>query len=417
MAGSARYVDAPELKDTDRAAINVNFNAIDQALSNTVTKTGTQTISGAKTFGTITATSATITTLNVTDVVSAYQLGMKNRIINGDMRIDQRNAGAAVTVNSTTDQFPVDRFNGSGQSADGVFTLQQNSSVVPNGFRYSIKATVTTADASVGASQVYVVRQHIEGHNIGDAGFGTSWAKPVTLSFWVRSSLTGTFGGAFLNATASRAYPFTYTITSADTWEQKSVSFTADTTGVWETTTTLRGLSVVWAMGAGSSVVGTPDTWAAATYYGATGQTQVIGTLNATWYITGVQVELGSNATAFEFRPFGSELELCQRYYEKSYAIATVPGTATTTGALTYKFPVVDWEMPFSFAAAKRAAPTITFYNPNSGASGSWRDITAGSDKNMTTIAIGEWGFSWQNTNSITIGDRVQGHYTASTEL
>lgn len=342
-------------------------------------------------------------------------MGYRNRVINGDMRIDQRNAGAAVTVNSTADKFPVDRFNGTGQNADGVFTVDQTTTA-PDGFRSSVVATVTTADASIGAAQNYVFRHQVEGYSVQDMGFGTSWAKEITLSFWVRSSVTGTFGGAFINNAVNRSYPFSYTISSANTWEQKTITFTADTTGTWDTTNG-RGVNITWSLGSGSSSVSTANTWAGSAYSGVTGQTNLISTLNATWYITGVQLELGDIATAFEHRPIETELALCQRYFEKSYALATAPATATTIGAVTYIFPEADWEGPIFFAVTKRAAPTITFYNSNSGSSGSWRDVTSGSDKNMSTITIGEWGFSWQNTNSVTPPARLQGHWTASTEL
>jgi hypothetical protein len=241
--------------------------------------------------------------LNIDDL-----FGFRNRIINGDMRIDQRNAGAAVTDNA---EFPVDRFQ-INNTSDGAFSAQQDSSA-PAGFINSTKITTTTADASLTTTQVFAFRQTIEGTNISDLGWGTANAKTVTLSFWVRSSLTGTFGGSLRNSAADRSYPFTYSISAADTWEQKSVTIAGDTTGTWLTTTGL-GMSVWFGLGAGPDRSGTAGSWAGANYLSATGATSVIGTLNATWYITGVQLEVGSVATPFERRPFGAELALCQRY-------------------------------------------------------------------------------------------------------
>jgi hypothetical protein len=254
----------------------------------------------------------TATINSMTPTADSLQ-GFRNRIINGDMRIDQRNAGAAVTINGTS-AYTVDRWFGE-DVTDGVFTVQQDSSV-PSGFVNSAKITVTTADASLAAGQYANFVQRIEGTNWADLAWGTASAKTVTLSFWVRSSLTGTFGGAIENGAENRSYPFTYTISAANTWEQKTVTITGDTTGTW-VTTTAKAVNVIFSLGSGSTYAGTAGAWAAADYRGgATGQTNVMGTLSATWYITGVQFEVGSVATPFERKPYGAELELCRRYLQ-----------------------------------------------------------------------------------------------------
>jgi len=228
------------------------------------------------------------------------------------MVIDQRNAGAAVTVNSTGQAYPVDRFFGTGQSSDGVFTLQQ-SSTVPAGFVNSIIATVTTADASIGATQNYLLRQRVEGYNIADLNWGTANAVTVTFSFWVRSSLTGTFGGTLHNGNGDRFYPYSYTISAANTWEQKTITIAGDTTGTWEKTNGI-GLNVIWSLGTGSTLLAPTSAWTATTYTGFTGQTNLIATNGATWQVTGVQLEAGTTASPFEYRQYGTELALCQRY-------------------------------------------------------------------------------------------------------
>jgi hypothetical protein len=241
----------------------------------------------------------------------------KNRIINGDMRIDQRNAGASVTLASGT--YTVDRWFGT-EDSDGAMTAQQDSSA-PTGFVNSIKCTTTTADGSLSGSQFVIFGQKIEGTNIADLGWGTANAKSITVSFWVRSSLTGTFGGAINNSGSSRSYPFTYSISVADTWEQKSVTIAGDTSGTWLTTTGM-GLQIVFGLGVGSTLSGTAGAWNGNNNVSATGAVSVIGTLNATWYVTGVQLEVGSVATPFERRPYGTELALCQRYYYRIKADA-----------------------------------------------------------------------------------------------
>jgi hypothetical protein len=246
-----------------------------------------------------------------TNQFSGGAFSFKNRILNGDMRIDQRSAGASVSITSNN-LYTVDRWQAIGQSADGVFTVQQDSSA-PSGFNNSAKITITTEDASIGATQQYLFRQLIEGYNVADLNWGTANAKTITVSFYVRSSVTGTFGGSIRNSSVNRSYPFTYTISAADTWEYKTVTIAGDTSGTWLTTNST-GLEFILSLGSGADRVDTAGAWVGANRTGATGQTQLIGTLNATWFITGVQLEVGSVATPFERRPYGTELALCQRY-------------------------------------------------------------------------------------------------------
>jgi hypothetical protein len=242
-----------------------------------------------------------------TNQFSGGAFSFKNRILNGDMRIDQRNAGAAVT----TAGYTLDRFT-IANSTDGAFSAQQDSSA-PTGFVNSLKVTATTADGTLTTTQNLSLLQPIEGTNVSDLAWGTANAKTVTLSFWVRSSLTGTFGGALRNSGVNRSYPFTYSISVADTWEYKTVTVAGDTSGTWLTTTGV-GIGVLFGLGAGPDRSGTAGAWNSNNNVSATGAVSVIGTLNATWYITGVQLEVGSVATPFERRPYGTEFALCQRY-------------------------------------------------------------------------------------------------------
>ena len=274
--------------------------------------------------------------------------GTRNRIINGDMRIDQRNAGAAVTVNLLGQVFATDRWYGFGQSSDGVFTLQRDTDA-PSGFQNSLKATVTTADASVGATQGYGIVCRIEGFNTADLGWGTANAQSVMLSFWVRSSLTGSFGAVVKNSAANRTYPFSYTISAANTWEQKTVVIPGDTTGTWLTNNGV-GFSLQFSIGAGSSIQGTANAWAATNYNSASGTINVISTNGATFYITGVQLEPGTVATPFERRSYGQELALCQRYFQfvKTGIRAYVSSSGMAVG------------LDYNFVVPMRVAPTLT---------------------------------------------------------
>jgi len=362
----------------------------------------------------------TATINSMTPTADSLQ-GFRNRIINGDMRIDQR--GGTITVNNLAVFYGIDRFSGVGQSADGVFTMVQDTSA-PSGFVNSLKVTVTTADASIGASQYYTVQQLIEGTNVSDLAWGTASAKTVTLSFWVRSSVTGTFGGSLRNANGDRSYPFTYSISAANTWEQKSVTIAGDTTGTWLTTTGI-GIRVNFGIGTGSSGVGTAGAWAGANYYSATGATNLISTLSATWYITGVQLEVGSVATPFERRDYGRELIMCQRYYEKSYDVGTAVGTnIVSTGYGAFYFTgssdngssIVNF---MKFAVNKRAKPT-TFTWRTQGTSGSWeygRSATTGT-ATTTTFQEGETGFGiYLNAGAANATAYMYGCWAASSEL
>lgn len=240
----------------------------------------------------------------------------RNRIINGAMTIDQRNAGASVTITNTSAvTYTLDRWNVYG-SAASKFSVQQDAGAVtpPAGFNDYLGVT-SLAATSVGSGDYYFVSQYIEGFNTADLNFGTANAKTVTLSFWVRSSLTGTFGGSLTNSAINRSYPFSFTINSANTWEYETITIAGDTSGTWVGATNGVGLRVFFSIGMGSSNSGTAGAWAGGDYRSTTGATSVVGTNGATFYITGVQLEVGSQATSFDYRPYGTELALCQRYY------------------------------------------------------------------------------------------------------
>ena len=271
------------------------------------------------------------------------------------MSIDQRNAGASVTLNSGDEKFPVDRFSTYQNTGTGVYTGQQ-SSTAPTGFTNSLKFTTTTANASLSASQRAQLLQQIEGFNTADLGFGTANAKTVTLSFWVYSSLTGTFAGSLSNNNSDRSYVFNYTISLANTWEQKTITITGDTSGTWLTTSGT-GIRVYFSLGSGTTYNTTAGTWASGYFISTSGATSVIGTNGATWYVTGVQLEVGTQATSFDFRDYGRELILCQRYYKKHLSPANgmlIAGTSVTTTA--------SWAI-YILPVTMRTSPTVSISN------------------------------------------------------
>ncbi len=342
--------------------------------------------------------------------------GARNRIINGDMRIDQRNAGASVTP--ANNSYTLDRWI-TYVGAASKLSIQQ-STTAPSGFSNS--ALITSLSAyTVGASETFLFGQKIEGFNAADLAWGTASAKTITLSFWVRSSLTGTFGGTFGNASDNRWYPFSYTISAANTWEQKTITVTGDTSGTWGTGNGV-GINVYFSVGTGSTVSGTAGSWSSSTYYSATGATSVVGTNGATFYITGVQLEAGSVATPFERRSYGQELALCQRYYEKSFNLGTAP--VTNVGVGTGEFVCAcgvtlgnSYVNEIPFKASKRTTPTVTLFN-RSNASNNWQFYTSGGTvtNGGATDSISENSFRVNLTGSTTSTIAV-GHYAASAEL
>jgi len=293
---------------------------------------------------------------NSTQTTAATGFGFKNRIINGAMVIDQRNAGASVATSSGVFVFTLDRWQAV-YSQVNKFTVQQNAGSLsaanrPAGFTNYLGITSSSA-YTVGASELFNLVHGIEGFNIADLNWGTASASPITISFWVRSSLTGTFGATLNNLAINRFYGFTYTISAANTWEYKTVTVAGDTSGTWATDNT-GGVYIRFGLGVGASVSGAAGSWGGTTMWGVTGATSVVGTNGATFYITGVQLEKGSTATSFDYRPYGTELALCQRYY-----FQYVKGTDQSVGIGTYYSATAMYTV-IQTPVTMRAKPTLS---------------------------------------------------------
>jgi hypothetical protein len=267
--------------------------------------------------------------------------GFRNRIINGNMVIDQRNAGAAVNTN---DAFPVDRWK-MAMAGGGVISAQR-STIAPAGFPTSLGFTVSTADASIASGDAYFVTHNIEGHNVAELGFGTANAQSVSISFRVRSSVTGTYSVAIGNSAFNRLYVATYSISAADTWETKTVTIAGDTSGTWLTDSGI-GLRLYFDLGSGSAYnASSADAWlGSGVGIRTSGSVNWIATSGATFYITGVQLEAGSVATPFERRPYGTELALAQRYYQA----ASIQMSASSD----------TWYSVWYYKVSMRATPTL----------------------------------------------------------
>jgi hypothetical protein len=280
--------------------------------------------------------------------------GFKNRLINGNMTISQRNGTSSVTP--ATNIYTLDRWYVL-NSVGSKFSVQQDAGAVtpPAGFTDYLGIT-SLAATSVGSADYYQVAQNIEGFNIADLGWGTANAKTITFSFWVRSSLTGTFGGTILNSGESRSYPYSYTINAANTWEYKTVTIPGDTTGTWLTTNGI-GIQVRFSLGMGSTYSTTANAWIAGVYGAPTGAVSVVSTNGATFYVTGCQFEVGSAATNFDVRSYTNELQLCQRYFQR-FGDTTYAGIASgVQGSTTYSSFTIIYPVPM------RTSPTLTFSN------------------------------------------------------
>jgi hypothetical protein len=295
------------------------------------------------------------------NISAVNSLGFRNRIINGDMRISQAAAGAAVSASMS---YAVDRFisiERSGYTTLAV-TAQQQTSDVPANFSHALKLLVGTGQAVASSGNLNVIDQRIEGFNFADLGFGTVSAKPFTMSFWVKSSITGTYPVSFFNASVTRAYLATYTINSANTWEYKTFTVAGDTSGTWGAGNGI-GLGFQMAVSAGSNNFGTPGSWGGTYKSGVSGMPDLGATTGATFFVTGVQIEAGTVATPFERRDYGRELMMCQRYFQKwNYSGAL--GSPGATALVANKYSTTDSLVAnMSLNCPMRASPTLSSSN------------------------------------------------------
>jgi len=355
---------------------------------------------------------------------AASPYGLKNLIINGDMRIAQRGTSATITGGSVC--HTVDRFimNIDTTIFNSIATMGQNldSLTPPSDFSNYVGIQINTGTALSG-NPYYNFRQQIEGNNLSHLKFGTSDAKTITLSFWVRSTLTGDFSFSLRNGASNRSYVTTYNIASANTWEKKTITITGDTTGTWAVNNTI-GLTVNWGLGnsSGNFSTSTLNEWQAGSLTGATTGVDLVATTNAKWYITGVQLEIGDTATPFENRMYSQELAMCQRYYCKSYNTTTAPATSTSNGiniiggstqASGYQY------MCLVFPQDMRTTPSITFYRDN-GADNTWEWRRSGASGTIAPVA--PYGSTRQmqmyvNAGGAYVVSLVWGHWVASAEL
>ena len=371
-------------------------------------------MSNARNLANLLGTGTQITTADIAD--GAFQAN-KNLIINGSQIVAQRDTSGT----STADIYTMDRFALGHGSPVNAMTFEQSTDV-PDNFKNSLKITAGTG-ASASTTGYAILRQAIEGQNISHLGFGTSAAKALTLSFWVKSSLTGTFGVSVRNQAGTRAYGGTYSISSANTWEYVTVSIPADTSGTWPTNNGI-GLHLFWDLGAGSNYDIAAGSWTnGSNMFGVESTVKLTETTGATFNITGVQIEVGEQATPFEHRSFGDELARCQRYYEHSYPYGTAAGAANGgigayhihAGALRANFYGF---VTTRYTVQKRASATVTVYSYG-GTSGQISNGDSGANIGAASvIQNGATSFLIRNNSGGTLSDQpIIFHYSGDAEL
>jgi hypothetical protein len=349
------------------------------------------------------------------------------------MMIDQRYNGASTTTGGSGG-YVMDRWQ-INTSTSGKYSVQQmnsaNTSVsnyeassAPTGFTNSLKVTANGA-TTLGSTDYALIGHNIEGLNIHDLGWGTANAVPATLSFWVKASITGTYSVNLQSGASTYSnWLGTYTINSANTWQYVTLLIPGATVGSFPRDNNL-GLGIRFTLGVGSSQTSAPSNWATSgVALGASGQVNVLGTNGATWYITGVQLEKGSVATPFDFRLYGKELLMCQRYFEKTYAQTEAVAQAGTVNSAIRNYSFGDSSAQsqpviWNFKASKRSAPTVNIYNPNDGTANQYRVLETSANCPAQVIKnLGTETCSVASAGSgLSSNYRFDVHLTANSEL
>jgi len=339
---------------TSVANTQLTGNIISSQITSVANTQLTGTITGSQ-ISSNTLSNTVFQTGSVENYMSAQgtSFGMRNKIINGAMAINQRNTAVTATETYGVDRFIFVKGNDATESA-------AQSTDAPTGFSYSFRNTISVGDATIGATQYSGFKQNIEGYNIADLAFGTASAKSVTISFWIRSSVTGVYTGDIANSDFSRMCPFNFTINAANTWEYKTNTFPGCLDGTWNTTNGVGMVFQIYSALGSTYASGTANTWGSSgSNFGCGSPVNGIASNGNIFAWTGVQLEKGSQATPFEYKPHGTELALCQRYFQKTnpdnvsggVGSGGYSGSCFSTGAagVTYQFPV-----------QMRAAPTVT---------------------------------------------------------
>ena len=365
---TARVITLPDSAGT---LLDENSSVPSANLTGTVVDARISALTASKLTGALPAISGA----NLTSV-NAVNSGRKNMIINGDMMIDQRNAGASATT--TASVYMADRFQLYASTINNAQTYQQVAEA-PAGFNKSLKITNSSTAQAAGSNALFTPRQRIEGYNIAHLNWGTSDAQTVTISFWVKASVTGTYPLAINNGNFDRSFVTNYTVSVANTWEKKTATIAGDTSGTWAVDNTT-SMIIMFSLDTNTTYqTSTVDAWQATAARGTSSDVHFLATASATWQITGIQMETGSVATDFEYRSYGEELALCQRYFEK---LGRGGGYA---GDRAYNHSSRIVNLP-TWATTKRADPTVTIYSYD-GTANAMSGYSSGTNNTVTSLS------------------------------
>lgn len=347
------------------------------------------------------------------DELPSPAAGFANRILNGDMAIDQNREGATVYPVSAVTQNTLDGWKGVGFGA-GALSVQRVANSVKTGltddFAYSQKVIVTTADTSFAATDVYILQQIILPEDISDLGFGSSLAKTVTLSFWVKSNVTGTYTARLAESGASRSFTFSFTIPSANTWVRITKTIAGDSSGTWTS-----GAQFVISLGAGSNFhAPSLNTWQSGNYLAFPGGADFMGTVSNSFELTGVQLEVGSAANNYARVSPEASMRRAWRRYQKSYVDGTAVAAVSDAGAHRYApwaVATTDW-LSIQLTEKMRSTPTVTIYSPGTGASGQTRNTGGASDVAASAVNVSAAAFDLNHTCA-TLGQGYRAHWVA----
>jgi hypothetical protein len=365
--------------------------------------------------------------LDSIDAVVANSRAFRNRLINGNMALDQRNESAAVTANAT---YGPDRWKFYA-NVPGHLTLQRGTLGAPaqaaTHANYSLVLGNAASAYAPAASDLFVVLQDVEADTVADLMFGSASALPIVLSFWayLGAGATGLYSGSIRNGAASRSYVFTYNIPALATWTYFQIAIPGDTAGTWLSSGNGAALIVTFDGGTGSTYQTTAGSWQALNFTAATGANKLVATASAQLFIANIQLEAGTVATPFEVLPPEINLQRAARYYEKSYAAGTAPGATTAVLGLAQTamagLPSAIYTplIVQPFKTPKRAQPTVTLYSPTTAnASGKVRDYVASVDLAGSATAVAANSFSiYVAANAAATNYNIGAHWTADADF
>lgn len=332
--------------------------------------------------------------LRAGDPNAAWESGghRENIIINGNFNVAQRGTSFAAIANGI---YNLDRWVYAEIGA-GIVTITQDTDTPDEYSESSLKIDVTTVDSSIAVGDKYTITQKIEGLNTLALGWGTSDARTVTLSFWVKGTKTGVHCVSFRNSATDRSYVAEYTINTTNTWEQKSITVSGDTSGTWLRTNGV-GINISFTQAMGSTFhASAAGAWEAGNFFATSNQVNAMDSTSNNFLLSRVKLEIGSSATPFVPRQFGDEVALCERYYQKGYNIDVDPGTAAgdaNLGRIDVRGQGTNYHHAIGFRTTMRTTPTAVIYNPTTGGTATWRDATAGANLTAVASSLGMTGF------------------------